>query len=146
MKIEEIKLTHPYNMDGCTQRLCREYDEHKKLVIGFDFDNTIFDCHNDGGNYSAIITILQECKELGFILCLFTAEPSEEHLKWKIDFCKHYDIEPDYVNDSPLKPTGTKKPMFNLLLDDRAGLESAYITLRSVITHARFKLNSQTKK
>ena len=131
-------LSHPFATTGATARLKEEFDTYGKLVIGFDFDNTIFDFHNNGGHYSDIIKILQECKKLGFTLCLFTAEPDEEWLKWKIAYCKHFGIEPDYVNDSPLFP-GTKKPFFSILLDDRAGLESAYCTLANVINYANSK-------
>lgn len=48
---------------------------------------------------------------------------------------RKYAIEPDYVNESPLIK-GTKKPFFNLLLDDRAGLEETYTLLIKVIDYA----------
>ena len=110
--------------------------------MGFDFDNTIFDIHNNGGNYSDVINLLRECKKLGFILCLYTAELREDWLKWKVQYCGHFGIEPDYINESPLLQ-GTKKPFFNILLDDRAGLESAYETLKTVIDYANSKSNKQ---
>ena len=66
----------------------------------------------------------------------------EDWLKWKIDYCKHFGIEPDYVNESPLIK-GTKKPFFNLLLDDRAGLEEAYTLLVNVIDYANSKSDKQ---
>lgn len=135
--IESYKYhtTHPYFNKGAVERLKKEYDMHKTLVVGFDFDNTIFDVHNRGGNYSEVIKLLQQCKKFGFTLCLYTAELREEWLKWKVDYCKHFKITPDYVNESPLLP-GTKKPFFNILLDDRAGLESAFVTLKEVVEYA----------
>lgn len=136
---------HPFNSTGCLTRLVKEYETHGKLVVGFDFDNTIFDVHNNGGNYSEIILLLQQCKKLGFILCLYTAELREDWLKWKVDYCKHFGITPDYVNESPLLP-GTKKPFFNILLDDRAGLESAFQTLKQVVIYANSKLNQSREE
>lgn len=133
-------LVHPFNDRGAVLRLMTELSKHKKLVVGFDFDNTIFDCYANGGDYSSIIRLLQDCKRLGFILCLYTAELREDWLKWKVDYCKHFGIEPDYVNESPLLP-GTKKPFFNILLDDRAGLESAYVILKDVVNYANSKSN-----
>ena len=133
-------MDHPFTNNNCIARLKEEYRTHGKLVVGFDFDNTIFDCHNKGGNYSDMISLLQECKKLGFVLCLYTAELREEWLKWKIDYCKHFGIEPDYVNESPLL-SGTKKPFFSILLDDRAGLESAYIIIKTVVEYANSKSN-----
>lgn len=135
--------SHPFFHQGAVERLKRDYDNHGKLVVGFDFDNTIFDTHNKGGNYSDIISLLQKCKKLGFTLCLYTAELREEWLKWKVDYCKHFGIKPDYVNESPLLP-GTKKPFFNILLDDRAGLESAYLTLKEIVDYATIQ-KSQRK-
>lgn len=140
--MKDVAFYHPFCYSGSFGRLCQELDTHKKLVIGFDFDNTIFDVHNKGGDYSQVISVLQRCKELGWTLCLYTAELREDWLKWKVDYCKHFGIEPDYVNESPLIK-GTKKPFFNLLLDDRAGLEEAYTLLIKVIDYADSKSNQQ---
>lgn len=129
-------MNHYFDTTGAKARLLSEYKTHGKLVVGFDFDNTIFDVHNKGINCTEIITLLQKCKKLGFILCLYTAESREEWLKWKVDYCKHFGIEPSYVNASPLLGGKTTKPFFNILLDDRAGLESAYQTLKAVVDYA----------
>ena len=83
--------------------------------------------------YSELINILQDCKRLGFILCLFTAEASVKKLQWKVQYCEHFGIKPDYVNESPLLGGITTKPFFNLLLDDSAGLESAFDLLKTLI-------------
>ena len=48
-------MKHPLNTDGAIKRLLSEYEAHGKLVVGFDFDNTIFDVHNNGGDHSEII-------------------------------------------------------------------------------------------
>lgn len=128
----------PFDTRGCINRLIKEFNTHGKLVVGFDFDNTIFDCHNTGGNYGNVISLLQKCKALGFTLCLYTAELRPEWLEWKKKYCEHFGITPDYVNESPLLP-GTSKPFFSILLDDRAGLESAYYTLKEVVEYAESK-------
>lgn len=96
--------------DECFNRLKREFDKHLKLVIGFDFDNTIFDVHNEGFECSLLITLLKKAKELGFIMCLYTSESSPERLEWKKEFCRFYGFEPDYVNSSPLLGGSTVKP------------------------------------
>jgi hypothetical protein len=142
-KLDNTNFNHPFCDYMCIVRLVKEIEKYGKLVIGFDFDNTIFDVHNSGGNYKDIIDILKKCKDRGWTLCLYTAEPNEEWLKWKIEYCKHFGIEPDYVNESPLLP-GTKKPFFSILLDDRAGLQSAYYILNTVLNYANPK-SSQTR-
>lgn len=141
-------ITHPFSNAGCIYRLKSEYCKYKSLVIGFDFDNTVFDYYNKGGDYTEIINLLKECKDLGFTLCLYTLETREEWLDWKIKYCEHFGFKPDYVNDSPILQ-GAKKPFFNLLLDDRAGLESAFIILKSVVDYAKAEQvggNTQTIK
>lgn len=126
---------HPYCDDGCITRLIDEYHKYKSLVIGFDFDNTVFDYHNNGQCYAQVIDILKQCKDLGFTLCLCTSELDPEWLDWKVKYCEHFGIKPDYINESPILK-GTKKPFFSILLDDRAGLQSAFLILQSVIKYA----------
>lgn len=138
-------FNHPFCDYNCVRRLEKELNTHGSLVIGFDFDNTVFDVHNNGRNYKDIIDALKNCKDKGWTLCLYTSELDENWLKWKIDYCKHFGIEPDYVNESPLLK-GTKKPFFSLLLDDRAGLQSAYLILKSILNYADSKLNQQGKE
>lgn len=129
-------MNHYFDTESAKARLLSEYKTHGKLVVGFDFDNTIFDVHNKGIDCTEIITLLQKCKKLGFVLCLYTAEIREAWLKWEVDYCRHFGIEPSYVNTSPLLGGKTAKPFFNILLDDRAGLESAYQTLKAVVDYA----------
>lgn len=140
--MNNIAFNHPFNDYSCINRLVSELNTHGNLVIGFDFDNTIFDVHNNGGNYKDIIDVLRDCKSKGWTLCLFTSELDENWLKWKINYCKHFGIEPDYVNESPILK-GTKKPFFNLLLDDRAGLQSAYTILKNILSYADSKLDKK---
>ena len=134
---------HPFTYDRCQRRLIDEYDKHKKLVIGFDFDNTIFDTHQLGFDYSEIIDLLRECKAIGFILCLYTSEDDEEMLRLKIQYCEAQGIKPEFINESPLM-NGTEKPFFNILLDDRAGLEMAYSMLKYVVEYAKTKVEKET--
>ena len=79
-------------------RLIEEYEKYHNLIIGFDFDNTI--CGLDNESISKVIFLLQECKKLGFTLCLYTISTSEEWLAWKVKYCDYFRISPDYVNDS----------------------------------------------
>ena len=127
-------MNHPFNDEGAFARLLEEYKRYKTLIIGFDFDNTIFDYHNNGGDYSEIIELLKECKALNFNLCLYTIA---DRLDWKYKVCCRLGIEPDYVNESPIVfEDGGNKPYFNILLDDRAGLESSYKILKKVVDYA----------
>ena len=63
--------------------------------------------------------------------------PNEE--EEKLNFCKKYcndnKIRIDYINESPV--LNTRKPYYNILLDDRAGLEEAYFTLKEVVDYIK---------
>lgn len=133
-----MNFNHPYNEDKCIERLMNEYHKHNNLIVAFDFDNTIFDYHNDGGDYSDIIDILNLCHQLKFTLVLYTCEISTKKLAWKINWCQeHMGIKPDYVNSSPIlnNITSNSKIYYNILLDDRAGLNEAYSILVHVISN-----------
>lgn len=121
------------NNNASIDRLIGEYKKHGNLIIGFDFDNTV--CNTDNlwvSDTAQIIDLLRECKELGFTLCLYTISTSEEWLKWKVKYCEYFGITPDYVNNSPVL-NEDRKPFFNILLDDRAGLVSSVVILGEVI-------------
>lgn len=121
-------------------RLLKEYKEHNGLVVGFDFDNTVYDYHNVGLDCSAVIEILQKCSKLGFQLCLWTIDdgcPNSMTVEDKLEWCVERAINVNYVNSSPviIGEEFATKPFFNVLLDDRAGLESAYHSLAYVIDY-----------
>lgn len=73
-------FNHPFGKEACKKRLLEEY---KKYGVAFDYDNTIFDYHNNGGDYSCVIELLKRCARLGFELVLFTCDEdiSESHRK-----------------------------------------------------------------
>jgi len=133
-------MTHPFFNEGAIEKLYSDYCKYGSLFIAFDFDNTIWDFKKYENNYSNIydavywdiINLLKEAKALGMKLILWTSCPTKEDEIKKTDLCKEWGIEPDYINWSPLSP-GATKPHFNLLLDDRAGLESSVYILEEVI-------------
>lgn len=128
-RMREIK--DPYLDDyKCIERLLENWREHGSIIIAFDFDNTIFDYYNKGYDYPNIIGLLKECKTMGCTLILYTCcdESKYEFMKEK---CAECGIIIDYINESPSNiPFVGKKIYYNILLDDRAGLRSAYNILK----------------
>lgn len=133
-------MNHPFNDNRCAKRLLWEYNHYDKLIVGVDFDNTIKPVRNDK-SCEEIINLLKRCSsDPKVILCLWSICPDGEEQD-KIDYCKSLGITIDYINESPFnigKWTG-KKQFFNILLDDRAGLESAYNNLKYVLDNANSK-------
>jgi hypothetical protein len=117
-------------------RLKQDYLVHKSLFVAFDYDNTVFDFHNQGINYDEIIEILRICKSLGFTLILFTGNEGEKLEVIKQDL-KNREIPFDLINENPLMKT--RKPYYNILLDDRAGLKESYNNLKRLIDEIRNK-------
>lgn len=116
-----------------------------KLIVAFDFDNTIFDYHNTGGDYSCVIELLKECSLLGFEMILFTTDDYKIMAKQTI--CMRLGIA-NITSNTLSAPnisssifSKSKKPYYNILLDDRAGLEESYEILKYVVDE--IKLNQQ---
>ena len=110
-------------------RLKKEYLQHKKLIIGFDFDNTIYDYHKENLELTPIINLLKRCSKLKFIMCLYTID---NNLYFKRTYTRMLGINIDCVNTSPVI-LGNGKPYFNILLDDRAGLSASYNILLTTL-------------
>ncbi len=145
-----MAFNHPFNKEACKKRLLEEYKKYGKLIVAFDYDNTIFDYHNKGGDYSCVIELLQDCTRYGFELVLFTSEENESKIKQKQIECfklwignhekvgKKWEFVFPYTQSSILP--NSKKPYYNILLDDRAGLEESYEILKYVVDEI-IKLN-----
>ena len=119
--------------EAALERLKEEIKKYGKIFIAFDFDNTIFDYHNSGEDNSSVIELLRRCSDLEHKLILFTATSDDERLEFMKLYCKHYGIRITYINENPEVPGGVK-PYYNILLDDRAGLEESYRILNKAIS------------
>lgn len=134
-------FNHPFNKENCKKRLLEEYYRYGKLIVAFDYDNTIYDYHNDGGNYSEVIELLKDCSKLGFEMILFTCEDDESKIIKKQIECvgmgignhiEKYDVLLSPFTKSSLF-SNSNKVYYNILLDDRAGLEESYEILKYVV-------------
>ena len=118
------------------QRLRNDYITHKSLFVAYDYDNTVFDYHNQGIHYDKIIDLLRICKSLGFTLILFTGNEGDALENIKQDL-KQRNIPFDLINENPIM--NTRKPYYNILLDDRAGLIESYNYLKKLTDEIRTK-------
>jgi len=117
------------------KRLVEEYHKYGKLVIAFDFDNTVFDFHKKGLLYSHTINLLKEAKSVGFDCICFTAAEDYTFIE---QYCEKNQIPLDGINiNPPFFKTTSPKIYFNILLDDRSGLISAYYDLKALINYIK---------
>lgn len=118
------------SFDENVMRLVKNYREHGNLFIAFDFDSTVFDYFGVGDTYPKLENLLRFLKTNGFKLILFTGAEGER-LGDAVEYCKERGYAPDFVNESPVM--NTRKPYYNILLDDRAGLSDAYETILATL-------------
>ena len=62
--------------NNCINRLLEEWDKYGKLVVAYDFDNTVY---GKSESHDQVIELLKTCKELGHYLIVFTCRPAEEY-------------------------------------------------------------------
>lgn len=114
------------------KRLLETYQKHHNLIVAIDFDDTIKNYHpNDTCNL--VVELIKRVQSLGFSLILFTCRENER-LDEAIKYLHSIGIYPDSVNESVIVPfESSRKPYYNILLDDKAGLGEAYEILKEVI-------------
>lgn len=125
------------NNDLAVERLVKEYRLYNNLIIGFDFDCTIFDYHKNGLNVQPVINLLKRASDNGLTMCLHTLCLNYSDVQTKKDYCNSLGINVDYINESPILkksfPTDRTKPFYSILLDDRAGLPSTFDILTKTL-------------
>ena len=135
------KFNDYFNAKNSTIRLLNDYYKYGDLIVAFDFDNTIFNYNGAADRTFFDVThLLQECSALGFTMVLFTANEGEDELNFCRTYCRSNEIRIDYINESPVM--NTRKPYYNILLDDRAGLEEAYGILKFVVEMIKERQNA----
>ena len=116
-------------------RLLRDWKKHGNISVGFDFDETVSPFHLAESSHEMVIELLHELDEVGATLVCWTANPDH---KFVDKFLKSKGINHVGINIETI-PLGweTRKPFYNALLDDRAGLESAYRDLSLLVWYVK---------
>jgi hypothetical protein len=129
------KLMDPYLNDlNCIKRLVTEWVKHKSIIIAYDYDNTVFDYHNIGYEFDGVIETLIECKNYGAKFIVFSCSPKDRHSEM-ISYLNSKKIPWDTINENIIQLHGGEgKVFYNILLDDRGGLKSAYSILVAALT------------
>ena len=131
------------------ERLKRDYENHDRIIIAYDLDDTVRpyltqDCSK------VMDTIKQAKKILNPYFIVYTANRDKKfNIEWLNDNYMPWDSinsYPDYPYFNKFKtyaPDG--KLYYNLLLDDKAGLDEALLALEKLITYATMKKSIYTK-
>lgn len=115
-------------------KITRVYDTHKNIIIAVDFDDTIYDYSGQGFDTNYVVDLLKRAKEkLNAKLILFTCR-EDDLLYDATEYCYDVGLEIDAVNTSLENYTyPSRKPFYNILLDDKACLPECCATLEALI-------------
>ena len=123
--------------DNCVQRLFDEWKKYGSIIVAYDYDNTVFDYYGKGYTYQKVIELLRVCRSMGFHLTVFTSCNDDRFPEIR-KYLNENNIPYDGINETPdFIPFKGRKVYFNILLDDRAGLKSAYEQLWATIYSIR---------
>ena len=107
------------------QRLKKEFLEHGKLIIAYDFDSTVFDYHNTGCSYEMVRDLIRKWKDYAYFIVFTSSE--EDRFEEISRILKELNIPYNSINgDAPFITFKGRKVYYNILLDDRAGLSQTY--------------------
>ncbi|MBZ9693268.1 hypothetical protein [Clostridium sp. M14] len=135
-----IKTDYYLNYENCLNRLKEEYNRYGKIIIAYDFDDTIFDFHKVGNRYENVIKLLKDCRHIGRFIC-FTAS-NKDRYKFIKNYINRNNIPCDNINEGFEGMPNGVKPYYNILLDDRGGLITSYFLLKDLLNYIKNKNNN----
>lgn len=126
-------------MEYEVNKLLKAEQKYGKIIIGLDFDDTIFPYDDDPYviNRCKVVRDLIKRVQYRSTICLWTVA-ADWSIKYKTHITKEYGIRVDYINESPIDfGQEVRKAHFNILLDDKAGLNETMEILKKFIEHPR---------
>lgn len=127
------------------ERLKREFAEHGKLIIAYDFDNTVFDYHNENNSYEMVKKLIRKYKKYAYFIVFTSSNPDRyDEIRKILD---QENLPYDSINeDAPFIPFKGRKVYYNILLDDRAGLLQTYNELARLYNEVIVGLERRKKE
>jgi hydroxymethylpyrimidine pyrophosphatase-like HAD family hydrolase len=123
------------NPESAYNRLLAEYTKYGSIVVAFDFDNTVYDYHQQGLNCTEIIDLLHKLKKINCFLIVWTANEDAVFVE---NYCKTHQIPLDSINQNPpFFTSNSRKIYYNELLDDRAGLRESFDRLSKLYEYVK---------
>lgn len=131
----------PYSdTENQARRLIAEWNKYGKLIVAFDYDNTVYDYHNNGWSFTKVKQQLRTLGRMGCEIVCFTSCDSSRFEEIK-SYCRTHNLPLSGVNvDSDLVPFKGRKIYYNVFYDDRAGLGQVIEVMDHVIDIMKFKM------
>lgn len=130
------------------KRLVSEWNQHGKIVIAVDYDDTIspwkFNDIEDLEKFDKIIKLLKDCRYTGAFISIFTSCNEDRYSEIQT-YCESKGLKIDSINRTPINlPYGnTSKIYANIFLDDRAGLDESLSILELAMYHRRTQIEME---
>ena len=108
------------------KRLIEQYRKQDKLIIAYDFDDTVKPYWGEG--CSDVQSILRRLRDnINAYFIVYTTNENHDEIRKYLD---KYDIPYDAINEeAPFSPFKGGKIFYNVFLDDKAGLGEVVRTL-----------------
>lgn len=134
------------NDKNCIDRLINEWNKYGMIIVAVDYDNTLYDYHKVGHIFFDIIDLVREVKSMGCHVVIFTS--CDESRFPEIDsYLNSIGLDYDSINETPdFIPFKGRKVYYNILLDDRAGLKSAYEQLKEVVLLRKIHIHNEKQQ
>jgi hypothetical protein len=129
--------------ENAVARLLEEWKKYKKIIIAYDFDDTVYDFYKKGRKYESIIDLLKRCEKVGAYFIVFTCR-EEKHFPEVAKYLIENSIPYDKINDNIsfiAEQMTSRKIYYNIFLDDRAGLSASYNILKSAVESMEYEMN-----
>ena len=106
-------------------RLKREFEKHKRLIIAYDLDSTVYDYHHTNASYEMVKDLIRKYEKYAYFIVFTSSTPDRyDEIKSILDKEK---LPYNSINeDAPFIPFTGRKVYYNILLDDRVGLNQTY--------------------
>lgn len=133
-------------------RLKDDYKKHNRLIIAYDFDDTISNFAKtkfpeaEGYANDRIIKLLKDYRNYAYFI-LYTARSGKEQINEALNYIAKYDIPINAVNENmPGIPFGSSaKIYYNVFLDDKCGLGWAYKALKQLLKEIKKEKKNERK-
>ncbi len=98
--------------------LRKAYEEHGSIIIGFDYDDTVYPHSVSDWALRPVRSVLQRAKKQGHALVLTT---NNKDIKKCLEFCEKYEITPHAINTNVVKAFEKQSKVYaNIYLDDKS--------------------------
>lgn len=131
-------------MNKYVERLYREWQQHGKIIISVDYDDTIFPWGlNNKEDMERTIKLVQIAHQTGAYIVIFTASDPSRHEEIQ-KHCESIRLPIVSINVNPIElPYGKNgKIYYNINLCDRSGLTQAL----DILEEAMYKIRGDQMK